>query len=231
MRPLIGVTGYVEEARWGLWETRVTLLPQRYVDAVHAAGGRAVVVPPFADGADAVVAALDGLILSGGPDIDPRLYRAQPDPHLGVLRPDRDDGELALVHAATAADLPVLGVCRGMQLMCVAAGGALIQHLPDRIGTDVHRPVPGQYAEHPVRTVAGSRLAGVLDPTLSVPSSHHQGIEEAGALTISAHADDGTVEGVERPAAHFALGVLWHPEVSSDLRLFQGLVAAAGGDR
>lgn len=228
MRPLIGVTGYTEEARWGLWETRVTLLPQRYVDAVHAAGGRAVVLPPFPDGADAVVAAVDGLILAGGPDIDPKLYRAQPDPQLGTLRPDRDDGELALLTAATAADLPVLGVCRGMQLMCVAAGGSLIQHLPGLIGSDVHRPVPGQYAEHPIQTVPGSRLAGVLGPTLTVPSSHHQGIEDAGALTVSAHAGDGIVEGVERPAARFALGVLWHPEVSSDLRLFEALVAAAG---
>ena len=225
---MIGITAYVEQARWGSRDARVTLLPQRYVEAVHAAGGRAVVIPPSAHAAEHLVAALDGLVLSGGADIDPACYGAERDPRTEESRPDRDAGELALLEAATAADLPVLGVCRGMELMCVAAGGALIQHLPDAIGSNRHRPAPGAYADHGVQMVAGTRLAGVLGATTTVPSYHHQGIGNPGSLTVSAHADDGTIEGVERPGARFALGVLWHPEVGEDPRLFAALVAASG---
>ncbi|MDP9240769.1 MAG: gamma-glutamyl-gamma-aminobutyrate hydrolase family protein, partial [Actinomycetota bacterium] len=208
MRALIGITSYVEEARWGVWTAPATLLPQRYVEAVHAGGGRALVIPPCADGADAVVAALDGLVLAGGSDVDPALYGAESDPHTEQARPLRDAGEQALLRAAMLADLPTLGICRGMQMMVVTNGGWLIQHLPDVVGSERHRAAPGQYAEHGVRTAEGTRLAALLGPSLTVPSYHHQGVADAGTLTVSAYADeDDTIEGVELPEARFALGV------------------------
>lgn len=226
MPPLIGLTGYVEPARWGDWHLPATLLPQAYVDAVHAAGGRAVVLPPAADGADRVIAALDALVLAGGADLDPALYGAAPDPATRGTRPDRDAGEVALLTAATAAGLPVLGICRGMQLMVAGRGGSLHQHLPAVVGHAGHLPATGRFAEHPVQTVSGTLLAGVLGRRLTVPSYHHQGVADPGTLTVSAHAEDGSVEAVEDPDAAFFLGVLWHPEASADRRLFAALVAA-----
>jgi len=227
MRPLIGISAYVEQARWGTWDTSVTLLPHRYVESVHAAGGRALVVPPFTEGAADVVAALDGLVLSGGGDIDPALYGAERDRHTEEPRPDRDAGESALLRAAIEVDLPVLGVCRGMELMCVTAGGTLIQHLPDAIGSQRHRAGQGMHAEHVVKTVPHSLLAELLGPETTVSSYHHQGVGDAGSLRVSACAEDGTIEGVERPRSRFGIGVLWHPEVTDDLRLFTALVDAA----
>jgi len=184
-------------------------------------------VPPFPEGVDEVVGALDGLVLAGGADLDPALYGAQVGPRTVGLRPDRDAGEVALLRAAVAADLPVLGICRGMQLMVSVASGRLVQHLPDLVGHDRHQGTPGVYSRHPVDTVPGSRLHGLLGDHVEVPSYHHQGIADAGSLTVSAYADDGTVEGVEEPAARFRIGVLWHPEQDVDGRLFEGLLAAA----
>lgn len=229
MPPLIGITSYVEQARWGAWDREAIVVPQVYVTAVHAAGGRALVVPPLPEGAAAVVGALDGLILAGGNDLDPALYGAEPDPRTTGIRPTRDAGELALLRAAIAADLPVLGICRGMELMVAEAGGLLVQHLSDVVGSDRHRGTPGVYARHPVTTVAGSRLAELVGAGIDVPSYHHQGIAAPGRLTVSAHADDGTIEGVEASGARFRIGVLWHPEQDVDGRLFTGLLAAAGG--
>jgi len=226
VHPLIGITGYVETARWGDLTRPATLLPQAYVEAVRAAGGRAVVVPPEPDGVDRVVAALDALVLAGGADLDPALYGAEPEPETTGVRPDRDAGERALLAAATAADLPVLGICRGMQLMVAVSGGRLHQHLPRVVGHDGHRLSSGIYGEHPVRTVPGTLLAELLGPTATVPTYHHQGIADPGTLTVSAYADDGTIEAVQRPGAAFHLGVLWHPEASDDRRLFRALVAA-----
>lgn len=221
--PLIGISSYLEQARWGAWDREATVLPQVYVTAVHAAGGRAVVVPPFAEGAAEVVAALDGLILAGGGDLDPALYGAEPDPRTTGVRPARDSGEVALLRAAIDADLPTLGICRGMQLMSALAGGALVQHLE----SEAHRgPGPGVYTRHPVSTVPGTRLAGILGPDTEVPSYHHQGVADAGSLTVAAHAFDGGIEGVEDPAARFRIGVLWHPEQGTDPRLFHALLAA-----
>lgn len=226
MRPLIGISSYVEKARWGAWDREAALVPQVYVAAVHAAGGRALVVPPSPDGAAEVVAALDGLILAGGPDLEPSLYGAEPDPRTVNTRPARDAGEVALLAAADAADLPVLGICRGMELMVAAAGGRLVQHLADVVGADRHRGAPGVYVRHPVTTVAGSRLAGLIGAGTEVPSYHHQGVADPGGLTVSAYADDGSIEAVEVPGARFRLGVLWHPEQDVDRRLFEGLLAA-----
>ena len=223
MLPLIGISAYVEMASAGPWTRESILLPQAYVTAVHAAGGRALVIPPSPDGAAEVVAALDGLILAGGGDLDPALYGAEPDPRTARVNPARDAGEVALLRAAIEADLPTLGICRGMQLMSAYAGGALVQHLDT---AEAHIGPPGAYVRHPVDTVAGSRLAGILGPRTEVPSYHHQGVTDPGSLTVSAHASDGGIEGVEDPAARFRVGVLWHPEQGTDPRLFQALLAA-----
>jgi putative glutamine amidotransferase len=221
--PLIGISAYIEMATAGPWTRESILLPQQYVTAVHRAGGRALVVPPSPDGAAEVVAALDGLILSGGGDLDPALYGAEPDPRTSRVNPARDAGEVALLRAAIDADLPTLGICRGMQLMSVCAGGSLVQHLD----SGAHIGPPGSYVRHEVDTVAGSRLAKILGERTEVPSYHHQGVTDPGTLTVSAYAFDGGIEGVEDPAARFRLGVLWHPEQGTDPRLFEALLAAA----
>ena len=231
LRPLIGVTAQVEQARWRVWDAPVTLLRQRYVEALRAAGCQAVVIPPTVDGADRVVRALDGLLLSGGADVDPALYGAVPEPETIGIRPDRDAGERALLAAATAAGLPVLGICRGMQLMVAVCGGRLHQHLPDVVGHDGHRPTVGVHGRHRVHTVPGSILAGLLGPVVTVRSYHHQGIADPGTLDVSARAEDGMIEAVELSGAAFHLGVLWHPEVGRDLRLFTALSEAARAAR
>lgn len=225
MRPVIGITTYVEPASWALWPVQeAALLPHTYVRMVTAAGGRAVLLPP--DDADAdVLRILDGLVLSGGADIDPAFYGAQADP-LTDTRPDRDAGEHTLLAAALERDLPVLGVCRGMQLLAAAAGGRLHQHLPDVVGHEKHRPAPGVYGTHGVRFAAGSRIAELMGDDTEVNSYHHQAVADAGSLTVTGWADDGVVEAVEDPARRFLLGVQWHPEASRDVRLFHALVAA-----
>lgn len=218
-RPLIGIVGDVRDASWGIWTGRsATLVPHAYVLAVHEAGGRPVVLPPLTGGAGETIEGLDGLVLPGGPDLDPALYGADPDPRTDATSPDRDAAEPALLRAAIAADLPVLGICRGMQLMVAVAGGALVQDM------DGHTGGPRVYTRHPVGTVPGTRLAELVGPHLDVPSYHHQGIADPGPLTVSAYAPDGTVEAVEEPSARFRLGVLWHPEQDPDRRLFEGLV-------
>jgi putative glutamine amidotransferase len=223
MPRLIGISAYVELARWGGRDRESTVLPQTYVTAVHAAGGRAVVVPPYPDGVREVVGALDGLILAGGGDLDPALYGAERDPRTADVRPVRDSGEVALLRAAIDADLPTLGICRGMQLMSAYAGGKLVQHLD----SGAHRGAePGAYVRHAVRTVPGTRLAGILGERAEVPSYHHQGVVDSGTLTVGAYAFDGGIEAVEDPAARFRIGVLWHPEQGTDPRLVDALLAA-----
>ena len=225
MRPLIGITSYVEQARWGVWDAKAALIPYAYVQQVTDAGGRAVVVPP-ASGSQEIVRVLDGLLLAGGADVDPGRYGEAAHPETAGLRPDRDEGELELLDAALAADMPVLGICRGMQLMSVHAGGHLHQHLPDLVGHENHRPATGVYGEHPVRVQTGSRLGSILGERVHVRSYHHQGVVDAGTLAVVGWAEDGTIEAVEDPAQGFAVGVLWHPEIGQDPRLFDALVAA-----
>jgi putative glutamine amidotransferase len=226
MRPIVGITSYVELARWGVWEALAALIPHSYVRAVTAAGGRAVVLPP--DDADAdVVCVLDALVLAGGADVSPEAYGATPGPRT-VTRPDRDGGEALLLAAALAADLPVLGVCRGMQLLAVAYGGALHQHLPDVIGHEKHQPGPAVYGSHGVRFVEGSLAAAVMGEHAEVNSYHHQGVADPGGLTVTGLSDDGVVEALEDPARRFVLGVQWHPEEAGDVRPFEALLRAAG---
>lgn len=227
MAPVIGITSYVEQARWGVWDVPAAVLPFRYVERVEAAGGRAVVLPPTAARDDAVLDRLDGVVLAGGADLDPQLYGEQPHPETTGLRPERDAAELPLLRSALERDLPVLGICRGMQLMSVLAGGSLVQHLPDAVGHERHRPAPGVYGLHDVRLEPGSRAHEILGDTVTVPSYHHQGLASAGSLTVTGWADDDTPEVVEDLQRRFALGVLWHPEAGDDLRLFQALVTAA----
>jgi putative glutamine amidotransferase len=226
MRPIIGITTYVEPASWGVWhDLDAALVPHAYVAAVTLAGGRPVLLPP--DPADAdVLRVLDGLVLAGGADLGPDLYGAAPEP-LTDPRPARDAAEMLLTRAALAADLPILGVCRGMQLLVVAAAGRLHQHLPDVLGHEKHRPSPGVYGTHPARFVNGSRIAALLGDDVEISCYHHQGVADPGRLTVTGRTDDGLPEAVEDPARRFVLGVQWHPEASRDGRLFAGLVQAA----
>jgi putative glutamine amidotransferase len=226
-RPIIGLTTYAEETRFGRHDTFAAVLPLAYVRAVQESGGRPVLVPPDETDAD-VLRHLDGLILTGGSDVDPARYGASPHPTV-YTRPERDRAELLLLRAALEAGLPLLGICRGMQLMVVAAGGSLHQHLPDVLGHDTHRPVDGpRYGEHPVRLAPGSAAFNILGPDLAVNSFHHQGIADPGPLTPTGWCrEDDLIEVVEVPGRRFALGVQWHPEEMPDRRLFQALVAAA----
>lgn len=226
MRPIIGITTYVEPATWAVWrDLPTTLIPHDYVAAVTSAGGRAVLIP--SDDVDTdVLRVLDGLVLAGGSDLGPEYYGAEAGP-LTDTRPERDSAEMRLVHAALRRDLPILGVCRGLQVLAVAAGGSLHQHLPDVIGHERHRPAPGEYGVHEARFEPGSRIAALMGDDTRVHCYHHQGIDDPGTLTVTGRAEDGVPEAVEDPARRFVLGVQWHPEVIRDKRLFGALVAAA----
>ena len=231
-RPLIGITTYVEEAAWSHWQAPAALIPFAYVRAVERAGGRALLVPPGDDGVEETLDALDGLILSGGNDVDPASYGAEPHAETGGVRPERDRAELALLEGALARDMPVLAVCRGSQLLNVARGGDLVQHLPEVVGDSKHRETPGVFSSHGVRVDSESRLGTLLGDRAPVQSHHHQGFGRVGAdLREAAWADDGTLEAVEDPSKRFALGVLWHPEEGEDAALFEALVTEAGAYR
>ena len=227
--PVIGLSAYSEPAQWAVWQAPAVLLPEAYVRQVAAAGGIPVLLPPV-PGVAEIVPRLDGLILTGGGDIEPGRYGEAPHPRTARVSEQRDAAELELLGAALDAGLPVLGVCRGMQLLNVARGGTLRQHLAEDTG---HAPQPGTYGSHPVRVAAGTRLAAILDDGrdgLHVPTAHHQAIGELGdGLAATAWAEDGVIEAVELGADGdpFVLAVQWHPEVSTDHRLITALVAAA----
>ncbi|MEV6851116.1 gamma-glutamyl-gamma-aminobutyrate hydrolase family protein [Actinoplanes sp. NPDC051411] len=226
MRPIIGITTYVDPASWGVWrDLPAALIPQAYVEAVTLAGGRAILLPPDDQDAD-VVGILDGLVLSGGADVAPGLYGASPSEKT-VTRPDRDAGEMLLLRRALELNTPVLGICRGMQQLVVAAGGRLHQHLPDLLGHERHNPAPGVYGEHEAKFTTGSRVAQLLGEGAVVHCHHHQGIADPGSLLVTAQTDDGLPEAVEDPSRPFVLGVQWHPEVTRDEHLFGALIDAA----
>jgi putative glutamine amidotransferase len=228
MRPLIGITSYAEEIRWGVWTEDAALVPLAYVRAVEHAGGRPFVVPPSKDGLEETLDALDGVIFSGGGDLDPELYGAEPHDETDEPRTERDAAELRLLEAALDRDMPVLAICRGSQLLNVARGGDLEQHLPETVGHEQHRHEPGSFSDHDVKVAADSRLAGLLGDRAPVKSHHHQGYGRIGSgLQEVAWAEDGIVEGLEDADKRFALGVLWHPEEGEDFALFQGLVEEA----
>ena len=235
MRPLIGVCAALERARWSVWDLQAYLLPRMYVDAVQRAGGAAVLLPAdpaWVEDPDAILDRLDGLMLTGGADIDPAAYGAEPDRHTIGTVPERDAFELALTRRAFERDLPFLGICRGMQLMNVATGGTLIQHLPDSHGHSDHRRVKGSFvgADHDVRLEPGSlaaRAAGELRH--ATKSHHHQGVDRVGeGLVVSGWSElDDLPEALEKPDRRFALGVQWHPEADETSRLIAALVEEA----
>jgi putative glutamine amidotransferase len=228
MRPIVGITSYAEEARWGVWDAPAALIPLAYVRAVEAAGGRPLLVPPSADGVEETLDALDGLIFSGGADLDPASSGAEAHPETNGVRPDRDGAELALLEGALARNMPVLAVCRGSQVLNVARGGDLVQHLPEVVGHEGHKHTPGVFADHDVDVLPGTRLHEVVGEHAPVKSHHHQGYGRLGeGLREAARASDGTVEAIEDPSRRFALGVLWHPEEGEDAGLFRALVEEA----
>ena len=227
MTPVIGITCYLERARWGTWDRRVALLPDAYVARVQDAGAHAVLLPPDpASGAD-LVGRLDGLLLAGGPDVDPARYGAAAHP-LTVCHPERDAGEFAVLAAALELDLPVLGVCRGAEVLAVHYGGTLHQHLPDLLGGDRrHQPGDGVYGRHTARFARGSLVADVYGEHAEINSYHHQAVDDPGGLIVTGRSDDVLVEAVEDPARRFVLGLQWHPEQDGDVRPFSALVTAA----
>ena len=231
-RPLIGITSYADRVRWGVWDFPAAVIPLAYVAAIERAGGRPLVVPPLEAAIQETLDALDGLLLSGGEDIDPAQYGAERHPETRGTRPDRDRAELALLEAALERDMPVLAICRGSQVLNVALGGDLVQHLPEVVGDEKHRHTPGVFADHDVALAAESRLGRMLGDRAPVKSHHHQGYGRLGAgLREVAWAEDGTVEGLELPEKRFAVGVLWHPEEGEDFALFASLVEEARGYR
>jgi putative glutamine amidotransferase len=227
--PLVGITTYAErDVAWGAWTLEAALVPLSYVSAVEQAGARALLVPPSEGAVEETLDALDGLVLSGGNDLDPRLYGAEPHPETTGVVEERDRGELALLEGALSRDMPVLAVCRGSQVLNVLRGGDLVQHLPDVVGHERHKHEPGSFADHGVELEQGSRLASILGERAPVKSHHHQGYGRLGdGLRVVARAEDGTPEALEDPGRRFALGVLWHPEEGEDFELFRALVDEA----
>ncbi|WP_405372155.1 MULTISPECIES: gamma-glutamyl-gamma-aminobutyrate hydrolase family protein [unclassified Microbacterium] len=232
-RPVIGLTTYLEQATQGVWDVRASFLPQQYFDAVTASGGVAVLLPPQPSpgpAAAAVLDGLDGLILTGGLDVQPELYGAPRHPLTDPARADRDAWEIALLAGARDRGIPVFGICRGLQLINVASGGTLHQHLPEALGTERYKIGGGVFAENTVTVDAGTTLSGLIGAgDYGVHSYHHQGIDRLGdGLVVTARTDDGLVQAVESPGDDYLVAVQWHPEENSaDRRLFLGLVAAA----
>ena len=232
MKPVIGITTYLTRAKFGIWEEDTALVPADYLHAIERAGGRALLVPPSEEAIDETLDALDGVVFSGGADLDPQLYGQEAHPETKGVVAERDRGELALLQAALARDMPVLAVCRGSQVLNVALGGDLVQHLPEVVGHEKHKHTPGEYADHDVTVEPDTRLGSLIGDRAPVKSHHHQGLGRLGkGLRESARAEDGTPEALEDPSRRFALGVLWHPEAGEDMRLFEALVEEARGYR
>jgi putative glutamine amidotransferase len=237
-RPLIGVTMYRQTTSWWSWERDAALVPGAYLDVVEAAGGEALLLPPRGEGAPPggpdrphrVVALLDGLVLIGGGDVEAARYGARPDPRNGGASSPRDELEMGLTAAALAHGLPLLAICRGMQVLNVSLGGDLVQQLPDRVGATSHQPRPGAFGPITVVTEEGSTVRRLFGERAEVLCSHHQAIDRLGqGLVVTARSEDGVVEAVELPGRHFVVGVQWHPEETGDRRLFEALVDAAAG--
>jgi putative glutamine amidotransferase len=226
--PVVGITTYVAHARWGYWELESALIPADYVRAVEESGGRPLLVPPSDSAVEETLGALDGLIFTGGEDIEPSRYGQEAHPETFGVFPERDRAELSLLVAALERDLPVLAICRGIQLLNVALGGDLVQHLPEVVGHERHKHTPGVFADHEVRLDPQSKVGRILGEHAPVKSHHHQALGRLGTgLRPAAAAEDGAIEAVEDPSRRFAVGVLWHPEAGDDRKLFEALVEEA----
>jgi putative glutamine amidotransferase len=234
-RPVIGICTSLTLAQWGVWDERAALLPFTYITAVQRAGGLVLMVPPdpeLVDRPDDALDMIDGLMLAGGNDIDPSFYNGHRDPSTGETVPERDRVEIALSRRAIERDLPVLGICRGMQLLDVALGGTLVQHLPDEVGHGKHRVNPGSFdgSDHPVRLNHGSLAARAAGEEVHTTNSHHhQAIDELGeGLEVTGRSTlDELPEALEAPGSRFVLGVQWHPEADEDSRVIASFVEAA----
>ena len=229
---MIGLTTYLNQAQMGVWDVLASFLPAVYFHGITAVGGVAVLLPPQPVNpaiAERVLDGLDGLLITGGKDVDPAAYGHEPHPETDQPGRQRDAWEFALLDAALRRKLPVLGICRGTQVLNVALGGTLHQHLPDVIGHGGHRAGNAVFNTLPVRTVPGTRLAALVGESVDAKCYHHQAVAEvAKGLTVSARDADGVVEALELPGDGFVLAVQWHPEESlEDLRLFSAIVEAA----
>jgi putative glutamine amidotransferase len=227
-KPVVGITTYVVPARFGPWDLASALVPLMYVEMVEQAGARPLLVPPSEDAVEETLDALDGLVFTGGSDLDPALYGQKAHEETNDVVVERDRAELALMQAALERDVPVLAICRGSQVLNVARGGDLVQHLPDVVGHERHKETAGVFADHDVELDGDTRIGELLGERAHVKSHHHQGIGRVGdGLRVAARDDDGTIEAIEDPDRRFALGVLWHPEAGEDQRLVDALVDAA----
>ena len=228
-RPIIGITGELEAARWGNWIREAVVSPVSYTRAVDRAGGTPVILPPVpATSVPVLIAGLSGLLLTGGRDVDPSLYDEAPHQQTDLPDHRRDRFELILTRAAIEADLPFLAIGRGMHILNVARGGTLTQHLPDRLGNESHKPDPVKMTTHDLKIAAASKLSGVLGENAQVAASHHQAVNQLGTgLLTVAWTPDKVVEALEVQDHRWGLGVQWSPEEGDDARLFEALVAAA----
>lgn len=232
-RPVIGLSATRERARWNQWDLDADLLNARYGRAIEVAGGIPVLLPVShsvgeerREAAGAVVHRVDALIVTGGADVTPARYGEEPGPQTKSWQEDRDAWELALLDAASELDRPVLGICRGMQVMAVHAGGRLAQHVPDLVGHEGHRPGSCDFGTTSVEVAAGTRLASLVGSRADVPCHHHQSVRTHPGYDAVAWAEDGLLEALEMPGERFCLAVQWHPEQAADAGLFAGLVAA-----
>lgn len=225
-RPVIGITVGRRPSTFGGWEIEADIIPSTYAKAVEAAGGQPLLLP--AGTCDSLLKLVDGLVVAGGPDIDPAMYGKEPCEYGAVAHQEQDKSEADLIRCAVENDIPLLGICRGMQLMCIIHGGKLHQHLPKTPGFENHGGWDGEETQHGVVMVEGSGLHKIMGSEATANSTHHQGVSDPGSLTVTAHSShDGLIEGVERSDKKFCLGVQWHPERIEQIQLYRALVDAA----
>ncbi len=229
MKPVIGITCFVKDASYGNWERNAAILPSAYISMVNKVGGVPLIIPPAGD-MTVILDSIDGLIVSGGPDISPASYGEEAGSMTTEFYPEQDFSEMGLISEALNRDMPLLGICRGMQILSVVHGGKMHQHLETTPGHEGHGGFFGESTEHGVVVEEGTHLASLMGRSFSVNSLHHQGVSDPGSLEVSARAEhDGLIEGVERSDKKFCIGVQWHPERKGHDILFSGLIEAARG--